>query len=88
MVNWRWRDGPVSIRGSFCILALQSVNRFKATSRLDLRKSHKAQSPTQPNPHMGWALIPTFGPTGGLWARGTGDYRDHRHITLSSVYIS
>lgn len=29
MVKWRWRDGPVSIRGSFYILALQAVNRLK-----------------------------------------------------------
>ncbi|CRL29844.1 unnamed protein product [Penicillium camemberti] len=36
--------------------------------RLELRKAHKAHNQTQPNPQMGWALGPTFGPTGGLWA--------------------
>ncbi|CRL21475.1 unnamed protein product [Penicillium camemberti] len=25
-------------------------------------KAHKAQSPTQPNPRMGWALGPVLGP--------------------------
>lgn len=30
------------------------------------------QSPTRPNPLMGWALGPVLRPTDGAWARGKG----------------
>ncbi|KAJ9488936.1 hypothetical protein VN97_g4339 [Penicillium thymicola] len=35
---------------------------------LDLRRAHKAQSPAQPNPQMGWVLGPVLRPIDGLWA--------------------
>ena len=38
---------------------MKIINACKWASGVELRKAHKAHSPAQPNPQMGWALGPT-----------------------------
>jgi hypothetical protein len=48
---------------AFWVIDCNSTSTYCYMWVLDLRKAHEAQSPTRPNPLMGWVLGPVLRPT-------------------------